>query len=129
MNSANLIGNLVRDPELRYAQSGTAVVNFTIAVQRRMTKDGEQQADFIKVIAFNKQAENIAKYLVKGSKAGVTGRIQTGSYDNKEGQKVYITEIIANEVEFLSSKPKEEVPEEATEAFPGAEVQDQSIPF
>lgn len=104
MNRAVLVGRLTRDPELRYTQSGIAVANFTIAVNRRFAREGEQSADFIPVIVWQKAAENVAKYLSKGSQVAVEGRIQTSSYDNKEGQKVYRTEIVADQVEFIGTK-------------------------
>ena len=104
MNRAVLVGRLTRDPELRFTQTGIAVANFTIAVNRRFAREGEQGADFIPVIVWQKAAENVAKYLNKGSQVAVEGRIQTSSYDNKEGQKVYRTEIVADQVEFLGTK-------------------------
>lgn len=102
MNVASLVGNLVRDPELRTANSGTAVCTFTIAVNRHRAADGTQNADFIPIVTFKAQAENCAKYLVKGRKVTVVGSIQTRSYD-KDGTKRYVTEVIANEVTFLPS--------------------------
>lgn len=104
MNRAVLVGRLTRDPELRYTQSGVAVANFTLAVNRRFAREGEQQADFIPVVVWQKAAENVAKYLSKGRQVAVDGRIQTSSYDNKDGQRVYKTEIVADQVEFLGSK-------------------------
>jgi len=101
MNSVQLIGNLVKEPELRYGKSGKEVGNFTIAVNNPFNKD---DTAFLKIISFGKVAENSANYLNKGSKVGVVGRLQTRNYENKEGQKVYVTEIIANEVEFLDTK-------------------------
>jgi len=104
MNRAVLVGRLTKDPELRYTQSGIAVANFTIAVNRRFAREGEQSADFIPVIVWQKAAENVAKYLNKGSQVAVEGRIQTSSYDNKEGQRVFRTEVVADQVEFIGSK-------------------------
>ena len=104
MNRTVLVGRLTKDPELRYTQTGIAVANFTIAVDRRFAKDGNQSADFIPVIVWQKQAENVAKYLSKGRLVAVDGRIQTSSYDNKDGQRVYRTDVVADQVEFLSSK-------------------------
>ena len=101
MNNTVLIGNLARDPELRYTQTGKAVCNFTLAVSRGYGKD--QEADFINCVAWEKTAENIANYLAKGSKVGVQGRIQVSSYD-KDGEKRYKTEVVAQHVEFLGSK-------------------------
>lgn len=104
MNKAFLIGRLTRDPELRYSSSNTAVVNFTIAIDRQYTnKDGQRETDFIRVVAYNKQAENIKKFITKGSLVAVDGRIQTGSYDDKDGKRVYTTDIVADRVQFLDS--------------------------
>ena len=99
MNSVNLIGRLTKDPELRYTQNQMAVASFTLAVDRVGAK--EKTADFIRIIAFGKQAENCEKYLKKGRKCGIQGRIQTGSYKNKDGATVYTTDIAADRVEFL----------------------------
>ncbi|HHT02714.1 MAG TPA: single-stranded DNA-binding protein [Bacteroidales bacterium] len=131
MNRAVLIGRLVKDPDLRYTQSGIAVVNFTLAVNRRFAKEGDQQADFIPTIAWNKTAENAAKYLSKGSQVAVEGRIQTSNYEDKDGKKVYKTEIVADNVQFLDTKKKEETNEtlkQAEETFKG-EVTDSELPF
>ena len=104
MNVVLLTGNLVRDPEKSYTNSGMAVTRFTIAINRIFgKKEGGQDADFIRVTCFDKQAEHVEKYLTKGSKVGVEGRIQTGSYQGKDGNTVYTTDIIANRVEFLDS--------------------------
>ena len=104
MNKSFLVGNLTRDPEQRTTQSGISVTSFTVAVQRRFKQDGQQQADFIPVVCWRGLAENVAKYCVKGSKVGVVGTIQTRNYDDANGVRRYVTEIIADEVEFLSSK-------------------------
>ena len=105
MNKAFLIGRLTRDPELRYSSSNTAIVNFTIAIDRQYTNaQGQRETDFIRIVAYNKQAENIKKYVSKGSLVAVDGRIQTGSYDDKDGKKVYTTDIVADRVQFLESK-------------------------
>ncbi len=101
MNSVSLIGRLTRDPEVRYsAGSQTAVAKFTLAVNRPFAKDGEQDADFIGITCFGKTAELVEKYMSKGRQVGITGRIQTGSYE-RDGQKVYTTDVIADRVEFL----------------------------
>ena len=104
MNKAIIIGRLVRDPDIRYADSGTSIARWTTAVDRRYKKDGEQNADFISCIAFGKTAEFVEKYFRQGSKIVIEGRIQTGSYTNKDGQKVYTTDVIAEQVEFGESK-------------------------
>jgi len=103
MNMVILTGNLVRDPEKTYASSNMAITRFTVAVNRFSRKEGGQDADFIRVTAFDKQAELVERYLHKGSKVGVEGRIQTGSYE-KDGKTVYTTDVIANRVEFLDRK-------------------------
>ena len=105
MNSVALVGRLVRDPEVRYS-SGTqmAIAKFTVAVDRqRSARDGEPTADFIPVTCFGKSAEFVEKYFSKGKMIGVTGRIQTGSYE-KDGRKVYTTDVIADRVEFVGGK-------------------------
>lgn len=100
MNNVVLIGRLTRDPELRYIpESQNAVATFTIAVDRPFAK--EKQADFIRITVFGKSAENCEKYLTKGRLVGVQGRLQTGSYKNKDGATVYTTDVIADRVEFL----------------------------
>lgn len=104
MNKVIIIGRLTRDPELRYAANETAVLRCTVAVDRRFKRDGEQSADFISTVAFNKTAEFIEKYFSKGSKIVIIGRIQTGSFDGADGKKVYTTDVVVEEVEFAESK-------------------------
>jgi len=107
INSVTLVGNLVRDVELKYGQTGTAIANYTVAVSRPFkNQNGERETDFINVVQFNKGAELTAQYTRKGSKIGLTGRIQTRSYENNEGKRVYVTEVIADQVAFLDSKSK-----------------------
>jgi len=111
MNKVILIGRLTRDPEIRYSQgsSDTAVARYTLAVDRRFGKrDGEQTADFIPCVAFGKSAEFAEQYLHQGIKIAVSGRIQTGSYTNREGVKVYTTDVIVEDQEFVESKAKDE---------------------
>lgn len=104
MNKVMLVGNLTRDPELRTGNSGKSVCNFTLAVNRRFKNaQGEMEADFPNVVAFGQTGELVAKYLAKGRKCGVVGRLQTRTYE-KDGTKRYVTEVIADEVEFLSSR-------------------------
>jgi len=108
MNSVALIGRLTRDPEVRYgAQSQTAIARFTIAVDRQRGRDGDQTADFISITCFGKTAELVEKYIGKGRLVGITGRIQTGSYE-KDGRKVYTTDVIADRVEFLDRGDRSE---------------------
>ena len=105
MNKAFLIGRLTRDPELRYSSSNAAIVNFSIAIDRQYTNtQGQRETDFINIVAFQKQAENIKKYVSKGSLVAVDGRIQTRNYDDKDGKKVYVTEVIAEEAYFADTK-------------------------
>ncbi|MEY8257578.1 single-stranded DNA-binding protein [Erysipelotrichaceae bacterium 66-17] len=104
INRVVLIGRLTKDPELRKTQSGTSVVSYTIAVNRRSQTPGQPDADFINCVAWNKTAELMAQYLHKGSLIGVEGRIQTRSYDNQQGQRVYVTEVVTDSVQFLEPK-------------------------
>lgn len=105
MNRAFLVGHLTKDPELRYSGNNLPVASFTVAINRTYTSQGgEREADYINVVVWRKQAENVKKYLNKGSLVGVEGRIQTRSYDNQEGKKVYVTEVVADNVQFLGSK-------------------------
>lgn len=113
MNKVILMGRLVRDPEIRYSQGerSMAIARFTLAVDRRRRNgdnNAEQTADFITCVAFDRQAEFAEKYLHQGTKMLVTGRIQTGSYTNKDGQKVYTTEVMVEELEFAESKASSE---------------------
>ena len=103
MNKVILIGRLSRDPELRHTANGTAVCQINVAISRPVAQGKEPETDFINVTVWNKPAENIAKYLSKGRQVAIEGRIQTRSYDNNEGKKTYVTEVIANNVEFLGS--------------------------
>jgi len=103
MNKVFLIGRLSREPELRHTTSGMAVCQINVAISRRTGAGKEPETDFINVVVWDKQAENVAKYLAKGRQVAVEGRIQTRSYDNNEGKKTYVTEVVANNVEFLGS--------------------------
>ena len=106
MNKVILMGRLTRDPEVRYGagENSTAVARYTIAVDRRFKRDGEQSADFISCVTFGRNAEFAEKYLRQGTKIVLTGRIQTGSYTNRDGQKVYTTDIVVEEQEFAENK-------------------------
>lgn len=108
MNKVALIGRLTKDPELRFtAGAGTAVTTFTLAVDRGFkNKDGQKEADFINIVAWQKLAETIANYLRKGSLVAIGGRIQTRNYEGNDGKKVYVTEVIAEDMQFLDSKDK-----------------------
>ena len=107
MNSVTLIGNLTRDPELRSTQNGS-VCTFTIAVNRPPDKNGQTATDFPRITTFGRQAETCGQYLKKGRTVAVQGRIQTGSYTNKNGDTVYTTDVVANRVEFIDTGSKEE---------------------
>ena len=107
MNKVILMGRLTRDPDVRYSagENSTAVARYTLAVdRRRFHRDGDATADFIGCVAFGRQAEFAEKYLRQGTKIAITGRIQTGSYTNREGQKVYTTDVVVEEQEFAESK-------------------------
>ena len=108
MNKTILMGRLTRDPETRYTQTNNIqVTSFTLAVNRRFTKEGEQQADFINIVAWNKTAEFVSKYFKKGQQVVVIGRIQTRTWDDDQAQKHYVTEVIAEEVYFADSKKED----------------------
>jgi len=140
MNKVILIGNLTRDPEARTTQSGVAVTTFTIAVNRRFTnQQGVREADFINIVAWRQTAELCARYLSKGRKVAVEGSIQTRSYDAQDGTKRYVTEVVADNVEFIGSnqqgeaRPRQDsVPLPPEPSYtPGGftEVDDDELPF
>lgn len=105
INNLTLVGRLTKDPDLKYTGNGTAVATFTLAVNRNFTnQSGEREADFINCVIWRKPAETLANYAKKGVLIGVTGRIQTRSYDNQQGQKVYVTEVVADNFQLLESK-------------------------
>ena len=105
MNKVVLIGRLTRDPELRYTGNNTPVASFSLAVNRNYSnQQGEREADFINIVVWRKQAENVKNYLTQGSQVAIDGRLQTRTYDDQNGQRRYITEVIADNVEFLSTK-------------------------
>lgn len=106
MNKVIAIGNLTKDPEIKYSQAGKAVTNFTVAVGRPFKNaQGENETDFLNCVTFGKTAENLAQYQQKGNKVAVEGRVQTRNYENKEGQRVFVTEIVVDNVQFLDKKP------------------------
>lgn len=106
MNKVELLGRLTRDPDIRYSNSeeSIAVARFNLAVERRHRKDGQTEADFIRCVAFGRSAEFAEKYLHKGTKIVLVGRIQTGNYTNQDGQKIYTTDVVAEEMYFAESK-------------------------
>ena len=131
MNTCILIGNLTKDPELTTTSNGVAVCRFAIAVSRRYANaDGERETDFLNIVVWRNLGENCHKFLKKGSKVGVVGNIQSRSYDATDGTKRYVTEIVAEEVEFLSTKSADEQPrtsgEEVSKLQP---IDDDGLPF
>lgn len=127
MNKVILVGNLTRDPELTTTNSGVSVCRFAIAVQRRFSNsEGERDVDFFNIVVWRGAAENCAKFLKKGSKCGVSGRLQNSSYEAQDGSKRYTTEIIADEVEFLSSRngdgAENTMPSQAPSSKPSAKA-------
>ncbi|MBK4767665.1 single-stranded DNA-binding protein [Enterococcus faecium] len=109
INNVVLVGRLTKDPDLRYTASGTAVATFTLAVNRNFTnQSGNREADFINCVIWRKSAETLANYARKGTLLGVTGRIQTRSYDNQQGQRVYVTEVVADNFQLLESRSASE---------------------
>lgn len=130
MNKVILMGRLTRDPEVRYTQStNTQVTSFTLAVNRRFVKEGEErQADFINIVAWNKTAEFVSKYFKKGQQVGIIGRIQTRNWEDEQGQKHYVTEVIAEEVYFADTK-KEESTSVPTEENQFEITDDDDLPF
>ena len=128
MNTVQLIGRLTRDPEVRYSQSGTAFASFSIAIDRGRDKEGNDKgADYPNISCVGKTAELVEKYLTKGRQVGIIGRIQTGSYE-KDGKRIYTTEVFADRVEFLGGKTEEKKEEQTViEGF--AQLTDDDIPF
>lgn len=110
MNRVILIGRLTRDPELRYTRGNTAIAMFNLAVDRRVKDDGTKETDFIVCKCFNKLAENLTKFQKKGNLISLVGRIRTDSYDDKDGKRKYTIEVVADEIQFLSQKQKQEGP-------------------
>ena len=132
MNKFIAVGRLTKDPDVRYAQNGTAIARYTLAVDRKYKKDGEPSADFISCIAFGKSAEFAEKYFRKGIKIGIEGRIQTGSYTDKNGNKVYTTDVVVEGQEFCESKGQNESPEPKADADGWMNVEDaisEELPF
>ncbi len=129
INSIVLVGRLVRDPELRYTPSGgNAVAAFTVAVNRNFNnRDGEREADFIRIVTWNKLAENCANYLGKGRLVAVEGRLQVRNYETPEGQKRSISEVVANNVQFLDRGDRQN--KSSVIDFGGEEISDDDVPF
>ena len=130
MNKTILIGNLTRDPETTTTASGITKCSFTLAVQRRFANaQGVREADFIPVICWRQTAELCARYLAKGRKAAVEGTIQTRSYDAQDGTKRYVTEVVADSVEFLTTRTDQSLPANKTRQDEFVEVDDAELPF
>ena len=130
MNKVILMGRLTKDPDIRYTQGSNpiCVARYTLAVDRRFHKEGEQTADFISCVAFGKGAEFAQKYLFKGTKISISGRIQTGSYTRQDGTKVYTTEVVVEEQEFAESKAASKANEKTETPPPAPEEDFMSIP-
>lgn len=129
LNRVILIGRLTRDPEMRYIPAGDAVTSFTLAVDRQFTnKQGEREADFIKIVVWKKTAEACANYLGKGSLVAIDGRLQIRSYD-QDGQRRYIAEVVAETVKFLDRRKTNDQGQDRYEGYQGTVVDDEDIPF
>lgn len=135
INRVILVGRLTRDPELRYTSSGVAVATFTLAVNRNFTnQQGERQADFINCVVWRRPAENVANYLRKGSLMGVDGRLQTRSYEDQTGRRVFVTEVVAESVQFLEPKEPKSTTDQgeydpfANEGTP-IDINEEDLPF
>ena len=133
MNKVILIGRLTRDPEVRYTQgeNSTCVARYTLAVDRKFKRENEQTADFISCVTFGKVAEFTNNYLTKGIKIAITGRLQTGSYTNRDGNKVYTTDVVVEETEFAESKAaaQQNQPQEPDGFMNIDEGMDEDLPF
>ena len=132
LNRVVLIGRLTRDPELRYTPNGTASCTFTLAVERNFkNSNGEREADFIPIVTWRQLAENCANYLKKGRLTAVEGRIQTRSYENNEGRRVYVTEVIADNVRFLESAKNEDRQQQNDDYSDGTpiDISEEDLPF
>ena len=139
MNTVSIVGRLTRDPELRKTQSGTSVLSFTTAVNRRFKKEGEPDADFINCVAWNQSADFLSKYATKGALLSVAGRINTRNYEDKTGNRVYVTEVVAEQVQLLESRAEAEKREssdnqgyqEVAEDFggPTLDISSDDLPF
>ena len=130
MNQVIVMGRVTKDLELRNTQNGMATIKFSIAIDRGRDKEGNSRgADFLNIIAFGKTAESVAKFTGKGLRVAVIGRIQTGSYDDKEGRKVYTTDIVADRVKFIDWKEKDN--QNGNQGIPEGfmAVEDESLPF
>ena len=133
INRTTLTGRLTKDVELKYTQSGTAIGNFNLAVNRAFTsKDGERETDFINCVIWRKAAENFAKFTHKGALVGVDGRIQTRNYEDKDGKRVYVTEVVVENFALLEPKNNNQSPQAAQQPFNNTDsidISDDDLPF
>lgn len=130
LNRTVIVGRLTRDPDLRYTPNGVAVSNFTVAVNRPFkNQSGENEADFINCVTWRKQAENLANYMQKGSQVGVDGRLQTRTYEDKGGKTVFVTEVLADSVQFLETKKQQQQQPGKTEQSNSSPFQDKGEPI
>src|SRR5699024_6828429 len=139
LNRVVLTGRLTRNPDLKYTQNGVAVANGNIACNRPFkNQQGENEADFINFVVWKKAAENIANYMKKGSQIGIDGRLQTRTYENNNGQTVFVTEVVADSVQFLESKGSQQTQQQSQQpqqhqtfdqAGEGVDISDQDLPF
>lgn len=139
LNNVSLVGRLTKDVELRYTSSNVAVATFTLAVNRTFkNENGDREADFINCVMWRQQAENLASWAKKGALIGITGRIQTRSYDNQQGQRVYVTEVVAEQFQLLESKgqgnqeqqrqAQQQAPDFSRQGAP-MDISDDDLPF
>ncbi|HGO8537865.1 single-stranded DNA-binding protein [Streptococcus suis] len=131
INNVVLVGRMTRDAELRYTPSNQAVATFTLAVNRNFkNQDGEREADFINCVIWRQQAENLANWAKKGALIGITGRIQTRSYDNQQGQRVYVTEVVAESFQLLESRGQQSNSQDGSFGNSSPmDIQDEDLPF
>ena len=131
INNVVLVGRMTRDAELRYTPSNQAVATFTLAVNRNFkNQDGEREADFVNVVIWRQQAENLANWAKKGALIGITGRIQTRSYDNQQGQRVYVTEVVAESFQLLESRRQQSNSQDSSFGNSSSmDIQDEDLPF
>lgn len=129
LNNVSLVGRLTKDVELRYTPSNVAVATFTLAVNRTFkNENGDREADFINCVMWRQQAENLANWAKKGALIGITGRIQTRSYDNQQGQRVYVTEVVAETFQLLESKGQQQAPDFSRQGA-AMDISDDDLPF
>ncbi|CYU02386.1 TPA: single-stranded DNA-binding protein [Streptococcus suis] len=131
INNVVLVGRMTRDAELRYTPSNQAVATFTLAVNRNFkNQDGEREADFVNCVIWRQQAENLANWAKKGALIGITGRIQTRSYDNQQGQRVYVTEVVAESFQLLESRGQQSNSQDGSFGNSSPmDIQDEDLPF